>query len=168
MVRRFKDVLGPDSEGWYAIRREAARRIFQNSRINGKDYLSADKSLTALDKAMEKSPEMMRALFSKEEIGTLRRFLVHVKRTQADIPKSRENPSGTAQKAWKAASDMFPKVAAVFGSPQFLIAAEAGKRGVTMAKNTGATNAVRPFSAPRPFKPGLVAGATALGSQEVN
>lgn len=168
MVRRFREILGPESEGWAAIRREATRRIFQSSRINGKDYLSADKSLTALDKALEKSPEMMKSLFTKEEIGTLRRFLVHIKRTQADMPKSRENPSGTTQKAFKAATDLFPKVAAIFGSPQFLVMSEAGKRGVTMAKNTGATNAVRPFSTPRPIKPGLVAGSTALGSQELN
>ena len=151
MAKRFGDVLGKDSVGWDAIRREGLRRLMKT---NG-DALNPGMSLKAFDKAMKEHGTLMRELYTKEELSKVGRFLTHVKRTQPDIIRSRENPSGTAQKAKKTIEQMIPGLAGVMGDPATGFALHVGARGVINFRNVkGATEATRPFSMPKGINSG--------------
>jgi hypothetical protein len=157
MAERFLGILGPESEGWQAIRQAAFLRIVQTNRTNtGGSFVSADQSLTALERALEQNRGLMQTLFSPAELGQMRRFLLQVKRTQADIQRSRENPSGTGQKAAKILSERAAQIAqslTFVNEPMTILAT----LGITTARNASnratATRAIRPFDRVRATAP---------------
>lgn len=148
MAIRFRDILGAESEGWRAIKQEAVSRLIKTNTVNGSPIVSGQKSLAAINDAIEKNGSLMRELFSKDDLGVLRRFALHVKRTQPDLVRSRENPSGTGQAVTKTLADLARRVGNIFamgGDPALM----ATTRGVEVARGftagSRASKSVRPF-----------------------
>jgi len=163
MAIRFREILGKDSEGWGAIRQAAFKRLIKTNTVNGKELVSGQKTIKAINEALEKNGTLVREIFSPEEISLLRRFAVQVKRTQPDLVKSRENPSGTAQALTKTVSDLTQKVSQMLAlKGDFTLFA--GMKGVEATKgfrgSSQAKDAVRPFKL-IDARPGLVSGSTA-------
>ena len=165
MAVRFRDVLGANSEGWSAIRQAAFKRLIKTNTVNGQEVISGQQTLKAINDTMEKNGSLMKEIFSQEEIGEFRRFAAQVKRTQPDLVRSRENPSGTSQALAKTVADFTKRIGqalAFSGEPLFFV----GSRGVQTAKgfrNTAqAKNAVKPFEL-IDARPELVSGSTAAG-----
>lgn len=165
MAIRFRTILGDDSPGWAAIRQAAFRRLIKTNTVNGQEVISGQKTIKAINDAIEKNGSLMSELFTPEEVGTIRRFAAQVKRTQPDLVKSRENPSGTAQALTKTVADFGRRISqalAFSGEPLFFVSS----KGVQTAK--GFRNAAQAKNAVKPFelvdaKPELVSGATAAG-----
>ena len=161
MAKRFREVLGEDSEGWKAIRQAAVKRIIKTSKVNGDDVVSGSKTLTALSDAVEKNGTLVNELFTKQEIGLLRRFAAQVKRTQPDLVRSRENPSGTAQVAGKSAADLLTKISVLTGDGSLFLTSKGIQTAKGFSNTAKAKNAVKPFSSLKRVKPGAVAGSEA-------
>lgn len=164
MAKRYREILGAESEGWTAIRHEALRRIFQTSKVGTNDVVSGSKTLSALDDAMEKSGTLMREIFTKEELAKIRRLAVHIKRTQPDLVRSRENPSGTAQKSAKLLREMVDKVMLAFhmtGEPIIAASAQGARMAGGWRNASRAGAAIRPFDLPYRLRPGIVETGTA-------
>jgi hypothetical protein len=172
MAERFGQILGRESDGWGAIRQAAFLRLIKTNRQQGGNqprFISADQSITAFDRAMERQRELMTTLFSPQEIAQMRRFLDVVKRTQADIQRSRENPAGTGQKMAKIMSERGMQIlqSLSFVNEPGTILATVGIGAVRGARARGAaTRAVRPFDRVRstgPAAAGLVGTGVAAG-----
>lgn len=154
MARRFKEILGSDSEGFKAVRTAAVKRLIKTNKINGKDIISGQQTLKSIDDAVEKNGTLVKELFTKEEIGLLRRFAAQVKRTQPDLVKSRENPSGTAQVLSKAMNMLH------FGDLSLLVTAKGIEATKGFRSSAKASNAVRPFQEIKRVKSPVVVGGT--------
>lgn len=169
MAARFRDILGKDSEGWQAIRQEAFRRLIKTNKVNGEDIISGQQTLKAISKAMDENESLMTTLFTPQELGTFRRFAAHVKRTQPDLVRSRENPSGTAQAASKALGDVVQRIGTALslgGEPALIVTSSGVKAAKGFSDASKAKRAVRPFSEAFRVRRGLVGGSV-TGSQSV-
>lgn len=158
MARRYASILGRDSEGWAAVRHEAVRRLVKTYKVNSENVISGTNTLKALDDAMEKSPTLMRTLFTDGEIALIKRFAVQVKRTQPDVVKSRFNPSGSGVVIMNKVNDLISKIpllASALGDPLTAAGANAVS-GVTTAGKARA--AIRPFQLPYGVKSAAVVG----------
>lgn len=97
IVNKLRGALGEDSDAFKSLRAIAANRFFIFKQENGQDVFNARASLKAFDAAMEKSPELMRNLFSEDELINIKGLVDHIKRTKPDIVgKSEVNPSMSA------------------------------------------------------------------------
>jgi hypothetical protein len=166
LAQRFKTIMGQESDGWGAIRQEAFRRLIKTNKINGEEVISGQQTLNAISDAMDKNSSLMSELFTPDEIGLFKRFAVQVKRTQPDLVKSRENPSGTAQVAGKALTDVVRKIGtalAMTGEPTIM----ASSVGIQTVK--GFTSAAKAKSAVKPFEDvlRLKSGPTAAGTATI-
>ena len=149
IARRFKKVLGEDSDGWNAIRQAAFRRFIVSGKDQGAEVVSAERSLSRFNAALEKNPELVRELFSKDEISKIRRFLLTVKRTQPDLVRSRENPSGTAQVLVKSLADAAKRLGLIFGAagdPTVILSSAGIEAASGIRASTQAKSVVRPFA----------------------
>ncbi len=155
MARRFKEILGADSEGFAAIRTAAVKRLIKTTKVNGKDIISGQQTLKAIDDAVEKNNSLLKELFSPQEISLLKRFAAQVKRTQPDLVKSRENPSGTAQVLTKTLSNL-----AGFGDLSLFVTAKGIEASRGFRSSTVARNAVRPFDKQKRARTTIVTGST--------
>ena len=172
MAKRFKSILGEDSQGWLAIRQAALRRLIKTNKVNGEDVISGQQSLKAFDEAIEKNKSLMSQLFTTKELGLIRQFSSAVKKTQPDLVRSRENPSGTAQVISKSVNGLLNKAPLLGDLGVFMTA-----KGLATIKasggKAGAKEAVRPFSKARLDPVGVTtslatkAGTSAL-SQKIN
>ena len=167
MARRFKDILGEKSEGWRAIRLAAVRRLIKTNTVNGNEIVSGSKTLRAVNDAIEKNGTLVDVLFTRQEIGLLRRLLPLG--TQPDLVRSRENPSGTAQVASKGLADIVKKLGIAFGDVVLLGAATGAKkaqgiRAVTKAKS--ATKEFKPFQSVKPSATATGTGAATQGRED--
>lgn len=156
MARRFKTILGDDSEGWKAVRTAAVKRLIKTNKVNGKDMISGQQTLKAIDNAMEKNASLVNELFSQQEIGLVKRFAAQVKRTQPDLVRSRENPSGTAQVLSKTLGNL----AGALGDLSLVVTAKGVETAKGFRSSTQARNAVRPFSQINPAPTPVVTGGT--------
>jgi hypothetical protein len=159
MAQRIKSIVGSDSDAWISIKREAFERLIKTDKSNGRDYISGSKTLSAIDKAMEKNSELVKEIFTPEELGTIKRFALQVKRTQPDFIKSRENPSGTTQVAGKALADTFNKLRAALNLTGDMGIA-ATNAGIEMVGGLG--NRAKARAAIKPF--GEAMGPSAISS----
>lgn len=162
VVKRIKDVLGDDSQAINAIREEVFRRLVKTTNVNNSRVVSGSQSVRAYQDVMEKNASMMRELFTRDELGKMGRLFAQIKRTQPDLVRSRENPSGSGVKAVK---DMTRWASALFdGGLLFNL----GSNGVEVAsgvrKTTKAINSVRPFQNVRLPRSGIVGTGTAAVS----
>jgi hypothetical protein len=162
MARKYKTILGADSEGWQSVRQAAVRRLIKTNTVNGNEVVSGTQTLKAIKDASEKNNTLLKEIFTAEELGLLRRFAAQVKRTQPDLVRSRENPSGTAQVATKGLTDIVRNVGLAFGDVILLGAATGAKKAQGVRAVTKAKNSVKPFEAFQKAKP--IAPATATGA----
>lgn len=149
MAKRMKQIVGADSDAWMSVKREAFDRLIQTEKWNGKDFVSGSKTLSAISKAQENNSELLKEIFSQDELSTIKRFALQVKRTQPDFIKSRENPSGTAQVASKALPDLVNKLRNIFNLSGDL-GINATNFGIDMVSGLSgrakARAAIKPFS----------------------
>ena len=160
LAQRFKGILGADSEAWTAVKQAALRRLMKTSTVNGQEIVSGGRTLTTIKDALEKNSSLMNELFSTKELGLIRRFGAQVKRTQPDLVRSRENPSGTAQVATKALTDIVQRLGRLFaisGEPTLLVTSS----GVSVAK--GMRSTARAKASIRPFEM-VIADPDAVGT----
>ncbi len=158
MAQRFKAILGPDSPEWGAIRQAAFKKLIKTNTVNNKKIISGQNTLKAIDEAMEKNPELMRQLFSKDEMSLFRRFAQQVKRTQPDLVRSRENVSGTAQVLTKTVRDLLGRIGLFTGDPTLMVTS----RGVEVAR--GFTSGSKAAQSVRPFSPVIQANPNIVGA----
>lgn len=166
MASRFRDILGAESEGWKAIRQAALKRLIKTNKVNGEEIVSGSKTLTAINNALEKNGTLVNELYTKQEIGLLKRFAVQVKRTQPDLVRSRENPSGTAQVAGKAMGDLLGKLSILTGDGTIFVTSKGVQAAKGFSNATKAKNAVKPFSDLKALRPGAVPVAEGLTQKE--
>ena len=116
IVNKLRGALGEDSEAWTGLRAIAANRFFIFKQENGKDVFNARDSLKAFDTAMDKSPELMRNLFSEDELINIKGLVDHVKRTKPDIVgRSEANPSMSAVVAMENIGRITMRILGAFG-----------------------------------------------------
>ena len=75
-ARKIKALLGKDSDEWLAIKEEAVIRLFEKGiqkTASGRKFMGQG-FLRSLDNATEKTPELMRELFTKEDMGLLKKM----------------------------------------------------------------------------------------------
>lgn len=145
MAHRFKELLGPDSQEWNMVRQAAFKQLIKTNNVNGGEVISGAKTLTAMSKAMESNDSLMKQLFSPQELRKMRRFATLVKRATPDIVKSRENASGTSQKAVKEVGNYLQRFLPFMDGGTIAVTT-----GVGVMKNRAsvkaAESAFRPFS----------------------
>lgn len=158
-ARRVKDIVKPGSDQWNAIRQAAFMRLVKFM-PDGRT-ISGQKTITALNKAMGRNESLMREVFTKEEINLLRRFAMHVKRTQPEIVKQRGNPSGTAAQLVAATGDYLRKLTQMFGfatgDPLLIVTSKGLETGSGWRAAAKARHAVR--TEPRIVRPDAPAAA---------
>ena len=116
IVNKLRGALGEDSEAWTGLRAIAANRFFIFKQENGIDVFNARDSLKAFDNAMDKSPELMRNLFSEDELINIKGLIDHVKRTKPDIVgRSEVNPSMSLVVAMENIGRIMMRILAGFG-----------------------------------------------------
>lgn len=92
VVRDLKKILGPDSEGFKALKEEAFLKLFRNQPETG---FSGQKFETSWKNMKSDNPTLIRSLYSKEEIADIDR-LVSVAQNVTKRLKGIENPSRSA------------------------------------------------------------------------
>jgi hypothetical protein len=158
MAGRYKELLGAESQEWNAVRQAAFRQLVKTNNVNGAEVISGPKTLTAINKAMESNSSLMKEMFTPKELSKMKRFAVLVKRTAPDITKSRENASGTSQKAVKEVGNYLQRFLPFMDGGTIAVTT-----GVGVVKNRSATKAAE--AAFRPFtKLNRGAGVQALES----
>ena len=79
-IRKIKELVGPDSPEWKALKEEAFLRLVKPTTTGnvrdaaGDIVFSGDKFSTSLRKALRDSPDLWGELFSRREIDLLRQF----------------------------------------------------------------------------------------------
>ena len=163
MAVRFKDILGADSPEWGAIRQAAFKRLVRTAG-DGKT-ISGKQTQKAIADAIEKNGELMKEIFTADEIGMFRRFAAQVVRSQPDIIKGSANPSGTGRIVNRGLAELTSKISAALGfasgNPVLVIAGQGVQAGSGFGAKRAAREAVRPFGAVINARPALVGGATA-------
>lgn len=140
LAKSYKQILGADSDAWNMVRQAAFKQLIKT---DSSGAISGAKTLTSLNKALEQNRSLINELFTAEEFAKIRRFSALLKRAQPDLVRSRENPSGTAQKLGKEmANSLLPWL------DNGLLTVTAGTWKI--AKNRAGANAAR--QAFRPFE----------------
>ena len=167
MAVRFKDILGEQSPEWGAIRQAAFKRLIRTGG-DGRT-ISGRQTQKAINDAMSKNSELMREIFSEEEISLFRRFSAQIVRSQPDIIKGAANPSGTGRIVNRSLAEISNKISQLIGfstgNPLIIAAGQGIEVGSGFGANRAAREAVRPFGAVINARPALVSGATAAGLQ---
>lgn len=151
MANRFKEILGADSPEWQTVKQAAFRNMLKFKNESGESILSTQKTAESISKAME-NPELMRELFSSQEIVKIRRFGNLMRSIDPNLGalKSRVTPSGKAavNSAGELLKSIFPALAT--GEPITLTAS-----GISML--SGFSNTAKARSVFRPINTQSVA-----------
>lgn len=100
-VNQIKDLVGEDSPEWMGLKQEAVMRLLRsNTKGNNRGgdaelIFSGDKFSTAFRDAMANSPDLMKSLFTPQEIGLLKQF-ERVALRATNRRAEAMNPSGTS------------------------------------------------------------------------
>ncbi len=98
-LKQVKALLKNNPHEWNSLREEAFMRIVRDAQSTnqaGAVQLSGQKFKTAWEKMLEKSPEVVRVMFSKEEIDLINQFSSVAHRVTTTVPGGRAF-SGTPQ-----------------------------------------------------------------------
>lgn len=166
MATRFLEILGPDSDGWKAIRQQAFMRLLKTTKHNGEDIISGQQTLKAVDNALDNHKTLMNVLFTEPEQQLIRRFAAQVQRTSPQMVKSTENPSGSGVVVQKGFAEIVNRLGHAFafsGEPILAITASGATRIKSLTNARTAKAAIKPFSNYKPAAPGVVSGAVASG-----
>ncbi len=104
LARRYRELLGPDSDEWNMVRQAAFDQLVASKRVGEEWVVDGAKTFTNFQKAHSQGLGLLRELFSERELAKMMRFSTLAKRAVPDLVKSRENGSGTAQKLLKNSS----------------------------------------------------------------
>lgn len=169
-VKQMKGLLGEDSPEWLSLKQEAVMRLLRSNtkgNTRGADadlVFSGDKFSTAFRDAMTNSPDLMRELFTSDEISLLRKF-ERVALRATNKRGDAMNPSGTS--------------ADILGTLQQLLTDTPGGRVIlgvfgkvlggmgdysAAARASGAVN--RTLPTPNSAAPGVLGVTGATGSQQ--
>lgn len=160
LAKSYKQILGADSDAWNMVRQAAFKQIIKT---NNEGAISGAKTLTALNKAMEQNRSLVGELFTAEEFAKIRRFAALLKRAQPDLVRSRENPSGTAQKLGKeVANSLLPWL----DNGLLTVTAGTWKLAKNRAGANAARQAFRPFEAVSRGAASTTAEAAGIGQSE--
>lgn len=88
-AKRIKEIAGPDSDEWGAMRELAWMRMTRDARG---EIQSPKKIVNAFNESMTRNSSLMKELFSEPEISRMRQFT----KALEDIQTDPTNPSGTA------------------------------------------------------------------------
>lgn len=159
MWRKFSSILADtDPEAMMALKGAALRRLIKTTNVNGTPQLSGSKTITEIQKAMEKSGSLMREIFTKDELDKIRRFAATVKRTQPDIDRGRSNPAGSGMTLVR----QFLRIMGMGNMEPALVVTEVGAGSARAgAGSAQAGRVIRPFSKLQGAPRGSVAGAQA-------
>lgn len=102
-VLKIRDLLGPDSPEWKALKEEAFMRLMKSQGADvmeegARSQFSGAKFAKAVDGAMRDAPELMKALFTPQDLGAIQQL----KRVMVAATESKPgavNYSGTAYEA---------------------------------------------------------------------
>jgi hypothetical protein len=153
MAQRYKSILGPDSDEWNQVRQAAFDQLIAKKTINGQQYVDGARTATNLLKAKDQGRSLLNELFTSDELQKIGRFATLAKRAAPELVRSRENPSGTAQKLLSSIRGALP-----FVDGGYSVVANGG----IILRNRGAANAAR--SAFRPFRNTTIGGRFARGA----
>jgi len=163
LAQKYKSILGVDSAEWGAVRQAAFKRLIRTGG-DGKT-ISGKQTQKAINDAMEKNGELMKEIFTADEIATLKRFAAQVVRSQPDIIKGVANPSGTGKVVNKGLAELTSRLTTMMGfatgNPVLIAAGQGVKVGSGFGAEKTAKEAVRPFGKLINPKPTLISGSVA-------
>lgn len=145
LAKTYKTILKDNPEAWGMVRQAALKNLIKTNSVNGKDVISGQKTLTAINKAYEQNASLMKELFTPQEMAKIRRFVTLVKKTQPDIVKSRENPSGTSQKLLKEGANILKTITPFFDNGAISVTSTGAVFFKNRAAAKEAAKAFRPF-----------------------
>ena len=164
MADKFRTILGQGSDEWNQIRQAGFLRLLKTLPDGA---ISGPQSLNSLNKTMVENRSLMNELYTPQEIGTFRRLFMQIKRTQPQIVKSRQNPSGTASAITANARELMRKSGEVLGiatgNPLLIISSKGYEVGSGLRSTARIKEAVRPFApilAAKPIITGIGTTAT--------
>lgn len=165
---RMRQVLGPDSTEWRALKEEAFVRLAKagegpyNRDITARDFSGA-KFGTAFDGAMKQNPEVMRVLFSPEELKLMQQFR-QVATMVTTVAEGGKNTSNTTA----AAANILQKLTGNLGPKARAAMMTMAPWAVSAVKGAQAANAAAPKVPIRELPPGLVGSFGAAGTSAYN
>lgn len=149
LAKRMKNVLGEGSNEWNQIRQAAFLKLTEPGK--NQTVTSGRQFLSRLEEATKGSgTTFMKELFTKEEIGKMRRLAKAIKRAQPDPG----NPSKTSYKAAEMINQAAGQLAKILGwtsGPTGGIAAEAGVRGMGAVSGLRQAAKARAATSARPL-----------------
>ena len=123
-VAKIRDLLGPNSQEWRALKEEAFMRFVRAGQgantPTGRDF-SGGNFAKAWENALAESPEVIRQLFSREEVSLINQFARVANRVTTPV-KGGQNFSNTSAALTQTVRKMFtsafmgPRAAAIFDS----------------------------------------------------
>lgn len=143
LAKRYKEILKPESEEWQMVRQAAFIDLVATKRVGDEMVVDGARTLTNFTKAEKQNASLIAELFTPQEWGKLKRFSVLAKRTAPDLVRSRENPSGTAQKLAKSSLSILRSVL-----PYMDMGVSMAGEGAVVLRNSRNTAAAR-----QAFKP---------------
>lgn len=173
IAARLKEILGPDSPEWQAVREAGFLRLTAKAR--NQVVQSGRKIAGNIDEALERNRTLMKELYSDDEILEMRRLARAIKRAQPEI----FNPSRTSYAAAGQIRQMWERLATMIGYTQGGIAGAAlvegaqrsgrgiGARVARKKAESAVRGSVRPFERLLLGPAGATAG-TAIAEQPQN
>lgn len=164
IAARLKNILGEDSEHWGTVREMAFLKFLKAAeRKNGSSVeFSGARFARAVDDAFKSSPDLMKTLFSNQEIALINRFK-RVAVAATTRPNQAQAPSRTPYGMMRILQDMLPFIAKTMAFKGDVVSA-AGTMGLVHAGRL--VNASRAASATKGYSPpaaGTFADAVAAG-----
>jgi hypothetical protein len=156
MAKRYKSILGKNSNEWNMVRQAAFDQLVAKKTVDGQMLVDGAKTFSNLEKATTQGSSLLKELFTPDEMAKIKRFAALAKKTAPNLVKSRENPSGTAQKYLKTLRNLLPFVDGGYslaGSGAIIFK---GSRNARAAKE-----AFRPFS--KVYQSGRLIEGAAIG-----
>lgn len=161
----LREVLGADSQEWQAIRQAAFLKLTEPTR--GAATTSGQVMGSRLGVELTQNPTLMRILFSPQEIHTMQRLSVAIRRAQPDAM----NPSKTSYKLSQIAQQIWENVATsigfqVGGAPGAIVARQGTRATSGWRASRAAAAATR--APTRPLRSIPLSDLTAPGSVGLN
>lgn len=163
VARRVKDILGPESAEWSAVRRAAWDRI--TSSTPGRDNLGPQAIATNISEMLDgKGQTLGRELFTEYERRAMAEFRDMLKVLVP--PRKATNPSGSSYDIQRSTQEMTRMLAGMIfgqGTGTGVVGAAAGRQAVEVGGNLSATLQARAAARGITFAPASVPVAIGAG-----
>jgi hypothetical protein len=151
-VGKLKRILGPESPEFGSIREEVFLRMFP-------DEKGINAFVREFDRAMAKTPDVMREVFNPAQLRSLRQLRNVISTARGRVPGA-VNTSNTANAISRIAQDMFGPSSRVIE----VIARRFGKAFTDAARTMEATSATAPRILPPNVTPPGIGGTVGVGA----